>query len=246
MKLLAFLLFISFANLISSTSQAQTLSIAMDENFPPYCYINESGKPAGIYVELLSQMLETNGIKFQFRPLPWARLVSETDQNTVDISIPWRATPERFEKYKMLGPFTHGAGDYYFFAKKTSKATWNSLIDLKGKSIGVVRGFSYPKEFDETTVLTKEAKNDTTTLVKMLVGGRLDFAFSDEIVFKAEMEKQNIQSQIIKVGRPLAGTDRYFVVPKEKSELANKLSKMFELFSKTPEYDRIVRRYISK
>lgn len=230
----------------STAALSAPLEVAMDADFAPYSYVDSSGKPAGFYYELLTKMFEINKVDYKLNVYPWARVLSSTDDNSLDVSIPWRAKAERFEKYHMIGPFTNIGSSYYFFQKKGSKHDWKEMSDLKGKTVGVVRGFSYPAEFEKDTSMIKETQDDTGTLVKMLLAGRVDLVISDEVVFKAEMEKQKLAGKIERTGKAIETTDRYIVVPKGKTEIADRITKMFNTFKKSKEYKKIVDKYVIK
>ena len=189
-------------------------------------------------------MMEMNKVDYKINAYPWARVLASTDNNSIDLSIPWRSKPERFEKYHMVGPFTNIGSSYYLFKKKGSPINWKTMEDLKGKKVGVVRGFSYPGDFEKDSGMLKESLNDTATLVRMLIAGRVDLIISEEVVLNAELKKQDKLKSIERSGKAIETTDRYMVIPKEKILLAAKIKDMFIKFKETKEYKAIVDKYV--
>jgi ABC-type amino acid transport substrate-binding protein len=112
----------------------------------------------------------------------------------VNLSIPWRAKKERFQKYFMVGLLTSSPTP--FLVKKGSKIQYIKLEDLKKYTIGTILGFAYPKSFEEATFLKKSPiAGENTQLLKKLIKSRVDLVICDRTVFFALARKANFKTK---------------------------------------------------
>lgn len=121
-------------------AQARQVTIAFDDAYPPYCYV-ENGRSLGAYILLLQRAAQAlPGWEIKLSPRPWARAVQEAEQGKVDAFMPpyrgvgrsWvglYAGPVNREEIVLscqpstqLGPASHWPQDFV------------------GKRIGVMRG----------------------------------------------------------------------------------------------------------
>jgi len=139
------LLFLSsllmFSLPFGAAAQPRPVTIAIDDGYPPYSYV-EQDHPAGLYVELIRKaMLALPGWELRLVSRPWVRALQEAEQGRVDAVLPpyrglgrdWIALyagPLHREEVVLscsaashLGPASH----------------WPE--DFMGRRIGVMRGY---------------------------------------------------------------------------------------------------------
>ncbi|MEH6404529.1 MAG: transporter substrate-binding domain-containing protein [Sneathiella sp.] len=232
--------------IFTCVAQAETpLRIMADWSFPPYSYKGDDGEASGLHVEITKGALDHAGIEFEIILMPWKRLIQITDAGELDISLPWRYKPERFEKYNMIGPFSDEGSGTYFWARKDSSLTWHNLEDLKDQKIAAISGFAYPKAFEDANYLNKTLlTGDTEMLAKLVYLQRYDLILSDETAFSAAVERLNLVGSFKRIGPSFENVKRYAVVPKQKPEVAKAVEKAFAVFRKTPKYRQIIEKYV--
>jgi len=164
---------------ISNQLTAETLKVAVYVvPNPPYSIIEEQQR-TGIFVDLFKKLEQVTEHKFTFVTLPVARAIRKFDAGDIDIepgvNEAWR------QHTKVLGNYSIAyaqSEDVVVFNKKPAFPV-TSPIDLYGKKVGIVRGFTYPK-FDPAFSEEKIIKIDNLSekyLLKQLLLGRLDQIF---------------------------------------------------------------------
>jgi polar amino acid transport system substrate-binding protein len=224
---------------------AEPLELALTDKFPPYSDGRVS--PEGMHFEIVNGALDRAGIPYEIIGYPWPRLVYATKANQLDGSFPWRAKPERFERFHMVGPFTDGGSRTVLWQHRNRPVIqWRGLPDLRNYMIGVVREFRYPDSFEQVRaeLKTYEAVNERI-LLKMLALGRVDLVIGDERVLVAQARKANGISpdDFRRVGPALDTTRRYMAVPRARPEVASMLQQAIDAFKGTEAYARILAKY---
>jgi len=215
--------------------------VATDQNFPPYVY-QEKGEIKGIHVDIVAAVMKEAGENYQLSAYPWARVVAVTDNNKVDFSFPWVGKPERFEKYLMIGPLHKGRT--VFAVKADNGLSYSTLEDLKGLTIGTVRGYAYEKAFDDADFLQKDAQaKDNVTIIKKLVAGRVDLIIGDENVLREEAKKLGVAEQMRFLEKAVKEAERYAAFPKANEAQARKFEAALKRIKDSGEYDQILDTY---
>lgn len=97
------------------------------------------------YKKILTFVEQDLNIQFQYRFFPWNRAVKMAS-NEGGLIFGLSSTPEREKIFSFSTPATY---NYIWLVTRTDKTfTYRTLNDLKGKTIGIVRGSKYGGEFD--------------------------------------------------------------------------------------------------
>ncbi len=67
---------------------ADPLRVALDESFPPFTYKTEAGDMAALHVEITKGVIDLANFEATFVSMKWPRVVRQTDQGKLDVSIP--------------------------------------------------------------------------------------------------------------------------------------------------------------
>ena len=229
---------------IPSWAWANPLQVGIDHSFPPFTYEEGEDNYKGLHVEILTGALERAGLSYEIRGYPWKRIVLLADRGDLDIAVPFRHKPERFEKYNMVGPFTETGSRTFFFGRKDSGIHWEELPDLEAVTIGLIDGFRYPQSIEDAAYLDFYRFNGSTErLALMLRLQRIGLLVSDETVFWDSVRRAGLPGEFETVGKSLDRVMRYAVVPKNKPELAKQLQAAMDDFRMTEEYRRILESY---
>lgn len=152
---------------------AEDIFINIDEAHPPFMYDKDS-RPAGIYPALIGAVFKRLQIQVRFEPKPWARAVQETDSGLAGLAGVYKNS-ERIRKWDFSEPLL--VERIFVFSHSSRPVACNSIDDLKGKLIGVMRGWSYGDTFDTArragVFQTEEVGTDSQNFQKLAMG-RLD------------------------------------------------------------------------
>jgi PAS domain S-box-containing protein len=98
----------------------------------PMCYIDDTGKPAGIFVEIIEHVADREGWSLEYVHGTWANLRAGLSSGEIDILLSMAYSAERAEQYSFnkIAVFNNWAEVYVF-----SGSSIYSLLDLKKKRI---------------------------------------------------------------------------------------------------------------
>jgi len=110
--------------------------VGIDADFPPYEFIDESGRPSGFNVDLFRAVAARQGIEFEIRGAPWAEIRRQLESGEIDVSTGMVRTEAREEKLDFSAPTL--VVEYVAFVRSDSSAA--SPQQLRGQVIAVERG----------------------------------------------------------------------------------------------------------
>lgn len=118
----------------------QLLRVGMID-FAPYSYLDAQGQPAGLYLPLLTRIVENAGYQADFRILPIARLAQGLQDGTVHV---WPGIEGKTELIEHTWTSRHILGylsiNLYYHAD-TPPPIWPD--DLLGQSLIMLSGYDY-------------------------------------------------------------------------------------------------------
>lgn len=188
-------LLLLFASL--SAGAAPPLQLWFDAGWPPMSAVR-AGKVEGRYVRLAEALMQRLHQPYQAIGLPWTRVLERlragqgcvvgayrTDGRGIDLRF---SQEPLFEEPVAL-----------FLAPGLPKRI-QGLADLKGESLGVVRGWSYGEQADAALArlnLPLEPAPFEESLVLRMVSGRLHAMLGIETSTRWLMRKHGLQARII-------------------------------------------------
>lgn len=110
---------------------------ASEDDYPPYCIVNERGEADGFSVELLRASLKAMGHEVDFRIGPWDQVKKMLSTGKVQVLPLVGRTPEREPFYDFTFPYLtmHGT-----IVVRDGETGIHGLDDLAGKQVAVLRG----------------------------------------------------------------------------------------------------------
>lgn len=122
---------------LSGVHFPDTLLIASEPDYPPYCFVNEQGEAAGFSVDLFRAAAAAAGFQVRIKTGIWSNIKEDLASGRIDALPLVGRTPEREKEYDFTMPYLslHGA---VFVRRGTSNI--HSINDLKGKNIVVMEG----------------------------------------------------------------------------------------------------------
>ncbi len=110
-------------------------------------------------VELLRYLEQHTRLKFEVRRYPWKRAVENAAMGE-GLIFGMSKTRERQRNFKFSAPIF--SDQALLVTLCNARFTFNSINDLKGKTIGIVRGTSYGEEFDRLSNDLFKVEDDTS------------------------------------------------------------------------------------
>ncbi|MEO1193502.1 MAG: transporter substrate-binding domain-containing protein [Pseudomonadota bacterium] len=198
----------------ASAAEKRLLKIAATE-YPPY--YSEALEDGGFMTEIITKAFSREGYDLTVRFLPWKRALESTKRGEYDGLFTVWYRPEREEWFLFSEPLP--ANELGFFRQKDEAVSYEKLEDLKGKTIGVVRGYASPAGFEEAGLKTAQAKDDEQNLAKLL-RGRVDLALIDRVVGTHIINTllPEAKEELVWVEPPVAVDIQYLVISKEAED----------------------------
>lgn len=157
-----------------NTCSAEQITILGNSLKPPKTYL-ENGVPRGILIEIMQYMDDHLPQSFDYKLYPWKRSFQNALNGEGGI-ISFSKNKER------LKVFDYSEVMYYdeilLVVLKGKEFTFNSMEDLRGKTIGCLRGASYGDKFENGKISIFKSDEDNSgkqRLLKLLYN-RIDAA----------------------------------------------------------------------
>jgi polar amino acid transport system substrate-binding protein len=170
---------------LSASLQAETIKAAYGD-WPPFY---DASKKNGVALDITKAAFKSQGYKLELFVVPWARVNNGVKEQQYDVTLGAWWTEERTKIYDYSEPFLDNA--IKFIKRKGDDFEYTDLNSLKGKSVGVVRGYGYESEFLKANSFKRPESNSLVANVRKLVNNRIDLTLEDEIVARATISKQD-------------------------------------------------------
>ena len=127
-------------------SEARTLKLGFDAEFPPYGYLGEDGEYTGFDIDMAKALCERLGWELKLVPINWDSKDMELESGTIDcIWNGFTITAERQKAMCFTPPYLKNA--QVVVVRQDSAA--QKLADLAGKKVGTQAGSAGVGAIDE-------------------------------------------------------------------------------------------------
>ncbi len=109
------------------------------ENYAPYNYLDEAGKPAGLVVDVMNRLFDAMGVERRVQAddfYPWSRAYREVQRLSNAVVFAMTRTPERDQLFQWVGPLMRS--DVVLLGAKSSGLAGRAPETLDDRSICVV------------------------------------------------------------------------------------------------------------
>jgi polar amino acid transport system substrate-binding protein len=113
-------------------------------HFPPF-RIFENGQLSGADAEIVRDVFSRLGYKTEFEVAPFKRVYAMASAGELAAVFTMTRNPERETQFFFSDPVSSVMD--VFFKHKDTKLEWTSFQDLKGLTVGLSLGYSYPEPF---------------------------------------------------------------------------------------------------
>ncbi len=157
--------------------------------WPPYTSAKLPGY--GYATRIVSAACEAGGIKPEYRFYPWPRAEQMVTEGRAFAAFPYIVNAEKRDKYLISDVVLYGTNYFVYYAKNPRTPgpfRYDSLEDFRGYTVGLIRGDSFEKEFQQAGI-DIESSNLVDNSIKMLALGRIDFYLGEKLSIHDMVER---------------------------------------------------------
>ena len=196
------------------------------EPYAPYTFADENGEVTGADIELIGAIAEQIGCVIVPVELPWARIVKEVEQGTLDVSTSTSRTPEREQWALFSQPYRDTEIAIYVRRGETPRFALRGLADIPGQRLrlGVIVDYYYGAAVAEASAdpafaAWLDGAPDYPTNIRKLVNGRIDgFLVEDVAVVEAELARMGLGDAVERYPLRIPGEKLHFMFSRETVE----------------------------
>jgi PAS domain S-box-containing protein len=115
-------------------------------DFAPLVFVNEEGKPAGLFVDVLEYVAKQEGWRIEYVPGTWDQCLKRIEQGEIDLITCIGYSKQRSERIDFTKDFLFvDSGRVY----QRAGGDIDSIFDLEGKRVAVLKGSIYTSGLKE-------------------------------------------------------------------------------------------------
>lgn len=218
----------------------------IDASYPPFAFLDKTGKPSGFDVESMDWIAQKMGFTVEHKAMAWEGVIPGLLAKQIDMVCSGMSISEdRKKRVAFSNPYW--SIRKYLLVREDSALTKDDLLTGK-KTLGVQSATNEADYLKEQ--LGKNNWNYTLKFYKSpplaildLVNGRIDGAAIDQSPADQAMK---VGKKPIKVVGDFAEPDDYGVaVRKEDTALREKINQGYELLKKDPFWQELQAKYIN-
>jgi len=215
--------------------------IGGDRNFPPYEFLDSSGKPAGFNVELSRAIAEVMGMEVEFRLGNWDDARRALQDGSVEVLQGLTYSEARSKDFDFSPP--HNIVNTSVFARRGA-APVATLDALRGKEVIVQKGGSMHDYLLAHDVGARLILVDThAAALRLLASGKHDYALVGNLP-GLYLGKELGLSNILPVGGPFGSGYYGYAVKKGNAELLSRFSEGLAILKNTGRYQKIYDKWL--
>ncbi|UGA53387.1 substrate-binding periplasmic protein [Vibrio sp. VB16] len=187
------------ASTFSYASVADTLRVMLHTgSFPPY-FFNEDDARTGTIKDIFKALSQETGDTIEYVRVPFNRALHLFE--TGELHIEPMTNPAYRSDSSVPGIYSipFAVADEIILFNKESYAQVDSQEDLLGETIGVVKGYYYPKYtpyFEDGRIGSYPVKNENK-LIQLLVAGRLSQALMNKDFAQYQITSQHLEDETV-------------------------------------------------
>ena len=158
-------------------AQTRTIQAAGDP-WPPF--LDPVNPRLGLTVELARAAYATQGYSLEVAVVPWARAERGVQEGRYDLLLNVWMTEPRKDHLTFTQPFA--TNEIKFIKRKGDPFEFDGLESLRGKRVGVIRGYGYDEAFLHSRLFEREEVSELMENVRKLLAGRIDLTLEDVLV----------------------------------------------------------------
>lgn len=229
-------LFLSFAAYAEET-------VLFDESNPPFMYVKNE-EIHGLYPVLIKEIYKRMQVPVKLYGMPWQRALQQLDDGKAAVAGIYK-TKDRLNKYDFTDALYVERLSLY--TRKENAFAYKSLADLKGKTLGVVLGWSLGDEFDQAhrqgLFTTMPSASDAQNFEKLKMG-RIDVVIA--IRESGDAVMKSYRGSIVRLPRSMAENSVYvaFNKSRKKENIVKSFNQQLIAVKKEGIYQKIIKEQL--
>ena len=216
--------------------------IAVDAADAPFMY-DADGKAAGLYPMVIAEAYRRIGRDVSIAAIPWKRAVEGADEALNGVGGLYK-TASRLEKYDYSDKLFDEV--LVIYVRKDHGFDFAKIGDLKGRTIGVIRGWSYGDSFDEARrngLFTAEETSGDDQNFAILDAGHIDSVIAIREAAETAIANQGWQGRFEALPTPLSSNPSYIAFNKSagKQNDLRRLDAAIAAMRADGSFDRLIR-----
>jgi len=243
----AALMIVCLLSLVAGSAMAEekVLINGIDANYPPFAFVDQSGKPSGFDVEALDWVAAKMGFKVKHVPVDWDGIIPSLLAKKIDmICSGMTITAERAEKVNFSNVYWEVKN---VFVTKKGSALKADEIYKKDVKIGMQAGTSEAKWMEEEKTkqgwkFTIRYYDSAPMAIEDVVNGRIDAAAMNLPPAEDAAKKKPVQ-----IIGTFGEVETFGVaIRKEDKDLLDKINKGFALLKADPYWQKLIDKHLAK
>jgi polar amino acid transport system substrate-binding protein len=194
-------------------------TVTFDEANAPFMFAKD-GAPAGVYPALFAEAFKRMKVPVKLEAIPWKRAIACADAAECGVGGIYQNS-ERLLKYDYSKPYFEETLLVYVSTSKP--IAYQGIADLYGKTVGVLRGWSYGDEFDKAAAdkkITRDEMGSDEANFQKLAAGRVDAVIGIAEAGNMLLKKAELAGKVKAVSPPLAVNKVYLIFNKKAGKSA--------------------------
>ncbi|OPH40250.1 substrate-binding periplasmic protein [Moraxella equi] len=236
----------------SNQKHATTLKVAVNQDMPPFVFLDEKGNFIGIDVDVIRRIGDEMGFGVDFHPMPWKELFSSVEAGKYDLAIAGISySDDREIQHGLTKSYLHvpSAIVYREDNPKFFNKNISSLLDLKGAKVGGMEIAKQVKQMEAIGGYESMKHTDTSYLAfKEVVQGKIDATFEDRQLLQYYIQNHadlGVKLRIVDYENEQNPEARQVImVAKKNQELLAKLNQGIDKLIASGEIKRIEQKWL--
>lgn len=216
---------VALAPLQAPAAEPCTLRVGW-EPYAPFTFADEKGEATGADIDLIAAIAEEIDCAIVPVKLPWARIVKEVEQGTLDVSTSTSRTPEREQWALFSNPYRETEIAIYVRRGEAPRFALRELADIPEQQLrlGVIVDYYYGEALAEAAADPDfaawiDGAPDYQTNIRKLVSGRIDgFLVEDVAVIEAELARMGLSERVERYPLRIPGEKLHFMFSRKTVE----------------------------
>jgi polar amino acid transport system substrate-binding protein len=225
---------------------SEKLTVFVDSSYPPYMYEVTGTDADGLYPRLLKEVARKAEQEIAIHAYPWKRALLYGASGKGAVGGAYK-NDERLKAYDYSAPLYQEK--LVLFVHKDKIFEFDTLDDLKGKVVGVNRGWSYGQAFDtarKNELFSVNIRNNPNDNFKVLALGRIDCIILDQLSGDSYIDLLGISEQVTALPNAVSINNGYLIIPKKlkMKSFLSKFNTSLETMQNDGSYQNIVQAFI--
>lgn len=227
--------------LLALPSLADTQRVVVGVNNAPPYRIVDGNQFGGLYIDIFNEIGRQLHWDITYKEAPFRRVLWLMENGRADFMLGPLKTDERDDYMDFVVQAFPAERRLFFFRDPENRIT--RYADLKGKTIGVLRGSSYFPRFDDDDSLVKIAATRYENLMRMLAQRHVDVVIAPELVGLYTVEHFDIDVSVSPY--TVDGKASWIAISRKSSLMmqADAIRDAMDTFRQTPRYHNLIQKY---